>query len=176
MIQLEEPLLRPAEPEDALAVAGVHVRSWQVAYRGLLPDAYLDGLRLEDRARRYTFGGTDPQRPETLVALLQGEIRGFATVRPAQDADAAGAGELAGLYVDPSWWGKGIGIALLAAARARLVDRGFSMAILWVLVGNTRARKVYSMDGWFSDGSSRVEEVWGVMADEVRYRRILRMP
>jgi len=34
-------LLRPAEPDDALAVARVHVRAWQAAYRTLLPDDYL---------------------------------------------------------------------------------------------------------------------------------------
>ena len=28
-----------------MEVARVHVRSWQAGYRGLLPDAYLDGLR-----------------------------------------------------------------------------------------------------------------------------------
>jgi GNAT superfamily N-acetyltransferase len=175
-MKLEEPILRPAEPNDAVAVAGVHVRSWQVAYRGLLPDGYLDGLRPEERAQRYTFDRVDAQQPETLVALLHGEIRGFATLRPVPDPDVASVGELCGLYVDPSWWGKGIGTSLLAAVRARLVERGFSVAILWVLIGNTRARKIYSMDGWVCDGSSRVEEVWGVMANEVRYRRILRAP
>jgi hypothetical protein len=36
-------LLRPAEPADAMAVARVHVRAWQIAYRTLLPDEYLDG-------------------------------------------------------------------------------------------------------------------------------------
>jgi hypothetical protein len=41
--------VRPARPDDALPVAGVHVRSWQAAYRGLLPDDYLDGLRAEER-------------------------------------------------------------------------------------------------------------------------------
>ena len=46
-------------------VARVHVRAWQVAYRNLLPDGYLDGLKPEDRARRYTFGGTDPREPMT---------------------------------------------------------------------------------------------------------------
>ena len=44
-------LLRPAEPVDAIAVAHVHVRSWQVAYRTLMPDDYLDQLRPEDRCR-----------------------------------------------------------------------------------------------------------------------------
>ena len=36
--------VREAQPRDAAEVAGVHVRSWQVAYRGLFPDDYLDGL------------------------------------------------------------------------------------------------------------------------------------
>ena len=48
----KEFLLRDAQPFDADAVARVHVQTWQVAYRGLLPDAYLDALRPEDRARR----------------------------------------------------------------------------------------------------------------------------
>jgi len=56
-------LLRPAQPADAAAVARVHVRSWQVAYRGLLPDEYLDGLQPEDRAPHYTFGDRGPGRP-----------------------------------------------------------------------------------------------------------------
>lgn len=38
-----------------MAVARVHVRSWQVAYRGLIPDGYLDRLCPEDRAVRYDF-------------------------------------------------------------------------------------------------------------------------
>lgn len=48
--------LRWAEPADAMAVAQIHVRAWQVAYRGLMPAAYLDALVPEDRAKRYTFG------------------------------------------------------------------------------------------------------------------------
>jgi hypothetical protein len=41
--------VRAATPDDAAAVAGVHVRSWQAAYRGLIADAYLDGLNPDDR-------------------------------------------------------------------------------------------------------------------------------
>ena len=48
-------LIRPAKSDDALEVARVHVRSWQAAYRGLLPDDYLDDLRAEERAQRYNF-------------------------------------------------------------------------------------------------------------------------
>jgi len=174
MLDHERLLLRPAVPDDALAVAGVHVRSWQVGYRGLLPDAYLTGLRAEDRAQRYTFGSSDPSQPATWVAVMEDAIRGFATTRPASDPDAAGKGELAGLYVDPDWWGRGIGQALLTAARGRLVELGFHSAILWVLDGNERARRFYAADGWITDGVHRVQDIWAVNAGEARYSRRLR--
>ena len=71
--------LRPAGPGDVDAVGAVHAHTWQVAYRGLLPDDYLDHLRPEERAARYTFGSDDPALPRTLVATEDGVILGFAT-------------------------------------------------------------------------------------------------
>jgi ribosomal protein S18 acetylase RimI-like enzyme len=162
--------LRAARPGDALAVAGVHVRAWQAGYRGLLPDAYLEGLRAEDRARRYTFDVTDPERPQTIVAELDGTILGFATTMP---ADLPGAGEIAALHVDPVAWRRGIGRALIAACRERLAESGFATAILWVMVGNDRAQQFYVADGWSVDGAPRTAEVWGTRVDELRYRRAL---
>src|SRR5215469_2498281 len=97
-------LLRLAEPPDVIAVARVHVRSWQVAYRGLMPDEYLDRLSPEERAAKYTFGSLDPSQPTTIVAAETGVIRGFATVAPARDPDVPRYGELFALYVDPDWW------------------------------------------------------------------------
>jgi GNAT superfamily N-acetyltransferase len=167
-------LLRPAEPDDAMAVARVHVRAWQVAYRKLLPDDYLDGLQPEDRAARYTFGGTDPRQPMTTVAVDgQGTIRGFATTCAARDDDVPGYGELAAIHVDPDCWGRGIGVALLTSARAHLLDAGFRRAILWVLVGNVRAERFYAKDGWAPDGLRRTDVVWGVQVNDQRYRRSL---
>lgn len=166
-------LLRSAAPEDSLAVAQVHVRSWQVAYKGLLPDAYLDRLRPEDRAQRYDFAATDPSRPSTIVAVEAGVIVGFATLAPARDLDVRGDGELCALYVDPERWGQRIGRALIEQARARLYGRGFRRAVLWVLTGNDRAERFYRRDGWEPDGKSRTESAWGVRVDEIRFRRVL---
>ena len=157
-----------------MAVARVHVRAWQVAYRNLLPDDYLNSLKPEDRAQRYTFGGTDPREPMTTVAVDErGTIRGFATTCAARDADVPGHGELAAIHVDPDCWGRGVGVALLASARTFLLDSGFRRAILWVLVGNTRAERFYMKDGWTPDGVQRTDTVWGVQVNDQRYQRTL---
>ena len=102
-------LVRPAEPGDALSVARIHVRAWQIGYRHLLPDSYLAQLRPEERAGRYDFATGDTQRPLTLVAESDGAIRGFATTAPARDGDLPGHGELCALYVAPDYWNHGIG-------------------------------------------------------------------
>ncbi len=164
--------IRLAKPEDASAVAQVHVRAWQAAYRNLLPDEYLDGLRAEDRAARYDFVSRDPGRPSTLVALVGDTICGFATVAPAK-GDAPGYGELCALYVSPERWRCGIGAALVRAARKRLLLLGYQQAVLWVFLGNTRAERFYEHDGWMSDGLQRIATVWGATVQEIRYSRDL---
>lgn len=154
--------LRPALPADALSVARVHVRAWQVGYRGLLPEPYLDSLRAEDRAARYTFGRADG--PRTTVAVDAGAVVGFATIHGA---------ELCALHVDPAVWGGGVGRALIAQARADLAAAGIAEAHLWVLVGNARAERFYQRDGWTTDGTRRSDTVWGAAVDELAYRRRL---
>jgi len=166
-------LLRAAESADAMSVARVHVRSWQAAYRGLLPSEYLDQLRPEDRAERYDFATRDLQKPQTIVALEGGVIRGFATTAPSRDADLPDYGELGALYVDPDYWGCGMGKALVSAARDRMAGQGFGDALLWVLMGNVRADRFYRNDHWTPDGLQRTDTVWGVTVNEIRYRRKL---
>lgn len=164
-------LLRSAEPEDAMALARVHVRAWRAAYRSLLPDKYLDELRTEDRAQVYDFANSDSSKPQTIVALDAGSIRGFASVMSYRGADLKEFGELCALYVDPEYWGRGIGAVLVSAARARLLACGFAYAAVWVLDGNVRAHRFYRMDGWIPDGECRADTVWGVVVNESRYKR-----
>ena len=170
-----QPMLevRGAVAGDAMAIAGVHVRSWQEGYRGLLPDEYLNGLRAEDRASQYRFERSSADSPVTLVAIDDDALCGFATIGPAASSDEVNLGELLALYVDPSCWRLGVGRRLISEARQHMGDRGFAEAILWVLVGNARAAAFYAADGWTADGTRRQDEVWGVTADEARYRRAL---
>ncbi|MGA7055307.1 MAG: GNAT family N-acetyltransferase [Mycobacterium sp.] len=165
--------VRAAVPEDSYAVAQVHVRSWQSAYRGLIPQEYLDSLEPEVWAGRYTFGRMGFQRPFTLVAVDGSAIRGLATTGLCRDEDVTNFGELLAIYVDPAHVCAGIGRLLIAAARERLRRVGVAEALLWVLEGNVRARRFYERDGWRFDGTHRTSAYGNVPVDEVRYRRTL---
>lgn len=166
-------LLRPAVPEDTLAVARVHLSAWRAAYRTLLPDEYLDRLSAEERALKYDFPNPDPLTPQTIVAEEGEMIVGFATTSRSRDESLKDFGELCALYVDPECWGRGFGVALAAAARARLIQLGFSDALLWVLKGNSRAERFYRNDSWSPDGHERTDVVWGATVEEIRYLRHL---
>ena len=156
-----------------MAVARVHVRAWQVAYRGLMPEDYLDALKPQERAQRYDFTGLDPGKPRTIVAVEADRVLGFATIAPARDADAAGRGELCALYVEPECWARGLGRALASAARGELSRLGFTKAVLWVLADNARAQRFYRADGWTPDALQRAQQVWSVSVTTVRYSREL---
>jgi GNAT superfamily N-acetyltransferase len=170
--------LREARLGDEAGVADIHVRAWQEAYRGLIPDEFLDALDPEDRAARYTFESEDPDAPTTLLAVQEGEdcgevIFGFVTFGRSRDADAPDHGEIVALYVDPDRYEGGLGRMLMAEARRRLWEAGYAEALLWVLDGNDRAVRFYAGEGWTADGAKRVEEPYGIVSNVSRFRRPL---
>jgi len=168
-----EVVVRDATAEDALAVATVHVRAWQAGYRGLLADEYLDALRPEDRAARYTFGADQPGHRLTMVATVNATLLGFVTTGASRNPHDVNAGEVMALHVDPDAWGRGIGKLLLTEGCARLASLGFATGVLWVLAGNERAQHFYRANGWEPDGGELTEEIWGVRLKELRFRRDL---
>jgi len=168
--------IRPARMEDVPEIAFVHVRSWQAAYRGLLPQAYLDGLDPGQRIGQWerSLSATDWSRGGTLVADADGRLSGFVSYGPARDgADSTRAGEIYAIYLMPAAWDEGIGRQLMAAALDRLGEARFDQVILWVLDSNVRARRFYEAGGWLADGGAKRDDSFGVSMTEVRYRRSL---
>jgi ribosomal protein S18 acetylase RimI-like enzyme len=165
-------VVRRAVPEDARAVAVVHVRSWQAAYRGLVPDEVLDSLSVDRRATLWVDAIADPNpRCGVWVAERGGVLVGFVHVRPTKDVDAApSTGEVGAIYLAPEAWSLGLGRALLDSAVVDLRRTGFQAATLWVFRDNERARRFYERAGWASDGALKSIEIGGLLLAEVRYR------
>jgi ribosomal protein S18 acetylase RimI-like enzyme len=164
--------IREAETRDAEAIAGVHVRAWQGAYRGQLTDDYLDGLSAEERLPT-TRAMIEQGSPELRVWVAEedGAVAGFAVTGPSEDADAdPKTAELYAIYLEPERVGTGFGLELFRHAMRDLRSRGFTAATLWVLETNDRARRFYETAGWTPDGTSTSERVDCEMRPTMRYR------
>ena len=167
------PMVRRALPSDAASIAGIHIRSWQAAYRGQIPDTYLDQLDLQFERRtefwRNAISNPLTNRHEVWVAG-DSPVDGFMAIGPARDMDAF-TSELYAIYVSPDRWGQGLGKALVTCATERLTALGYSTAILWVLESNSRARRFYELSGWKVDDGTKLESLpGGIELREVCYR------
>lgn len=156
-----------------MAVAVVHVRSWQAAYRGLLPDAILDGLSVDGRAHMWRTQLTEASDTRIWVAEAADGIAGFVVAGPEDPRSDEGTAEVHAIYVAPERYREGIGTALLARAVEELQKAGFRQAVLWALAGNEAADRFYRVNGWQPDGATKVDEMVGLDLPQVRYRTVL---
>lgn len=145
--------VRAAAPDDAAAIAAVHVGSWIETYSEILPGSMLRSLSVVDRAAfwaRLLRERVDSLDPAVFVAESAGAIVGFASGGAQRDRDlrARGfAGEFTAIYVLRRGQRRGLGRQLMRAVASALLDRERRSASLWVLRDNCRAREFYARQG-----------------------------
>jgi GNAT superfamily N-acetyltransferase len=163
-------ICRPMDAGDFDAVCELHVRAWQSAYRGIVPQSFLDGMDPVERARRTRGRDLSGQH----VAEAAGEVVGWLVIGPYRDdegdAPGPGCGEVEAIYARPDRVGTGVGRALLAYGLAELDRAGLAPVLLWVLADNDRARRFYEKAGFRLDGATHGYEIAGVTLPEARYR------
>ncbi len=157
--------------DDPDAIADLHTRSRQVAYRGLYSDAYLDEdlhdvSRASWRARFATF---DPAR-DLILAAMDGQTPlglAYASFRLKPEVGAL----LDNLHVAPERKGGGLGTALLAGVARWLVeDHDRAPLHLEVYAPNAAALDFYVRKGGVEVASYREVVPGGREVDVVRYR------
>jgi ribosomal protein S18 acetylase RimI-like enzyme len=164
-------IIRQADIEDALAIATIHVRSWQYAYRDLLPDHQLDSLSVPEREQQW-LRNLDPANPvETVVIEEDGEVVGFASwgiIPKSQPVTAM----LFSMYLDPSFMGKGYGSTLMQAVEVDMIAAGALEGTLHVLRENTPTRAFYERHGWQAVADSdQTETFFEIDVDTIVYRK-----
>jgi GNAT superfamily N-acetyltransferase len=174
------PVVREATLADAGATGRIHCASWRAAYRGLLPDAFLGALdeaAFVERRRRDLASRRPGDRRGAWVVEAAGFVRGFAVAGPTRDRDLPRrAAEVYAIYLDPSWFGRGLGRPLMDRTLAHLRSVGFDRAALWVFRENRTACRFYEHAGFRLDVGAppRVWRRGGIERPEVRYLRALR--
>jgi GNAT superfamily N-acetyltransferase len=158
-------VIRPVEEADAESLGRVHATCWHETYDHLLSAAALSQLHPERLAamwRRFTTQGPEYRQ---VVALVDGEVVGFAGSGPGRDKEQPSAHELYFIYLLDSHHGTGVGQQLFDA----VVEPG--AGYLWVAADNPRAHGFYTRNGYGPDGHEQVQEVLGEQLHEVRLVR-----
>lgn len=152
------------------------MRSWQHAYRHILPAAALGAMRPEDTVARFTgFAEADPPT-RLFVAVDDADVPvAYCVVGEARDEvdrhPHLPTGELWAIYALPEAIGTGSGHALHEAGLDHLAKHGLVHAVLWVFEANKTALRFYRSHGWTPDGGREDFDFGGRAVPEVRYAR-----
>ena len=150
-------MIRQAHVDDAEAIAKVHVASWQVAYKGLMPDDFLANLSIESRKTQWQQW-LEQNEQAMMVCEVNNNIVGFSSAGKARDSDLNNhVAELYTLYLLLDFWGKGYGKKLYQETLKELTARGYKQFVLWVLDSNQRGRTFYEAMGLRPDGQHKTE-------------------
>jgi len=169
-------IIRTAQVADAEAIARVRVAAWRAAYRGLMPDAYLERADLEATETEQLRDrlGAIGDRARVSVAEANERIVGYCAYGcDANDELECLKGAIYDLYVHPQLWYHGVGQRLLADATEYFKIQGCSQATLFVYEENIRARRFYERVGWRRDGHREMYKHFDFSRPVLRYRTTL---
>ena len=160
--------IRKALIEDAYERAVCHVSSWRSAYKGIVPDEYLDNLSVENRAEKFKRQLQELTNVLFYNAVYENKIIGLLGIWKSSGEDKPNTGEIGGIYLIEEFWGKGYGREMMNFAINTLKNMGYNEINLWVLEDNIRARKFYEKCGYVFDGTKK-EIIIGKPLIEIRY-------
>lgn len=156
-------IIRKALPEDAYDYAMCGISCWQSAYKGIVPDEYLDNMPtgIEQRIEDFRESFANPGDIQSYCVMYADKMIGFLVI------DIANANIWA-IYLIEDFWGKGYGKNILDFAVNELKYIGHKKIYLWVLEENNRARRFYEKHGFIFDGETR-EKTYGKPLVQFQY-------
>jgi ribosomal protein S18 acetylase RimI-like enzyme len=160
---------RKAKPNEAEAIANLHAQSWQVAYKGILSDAFLKDEVLENRLKVWKSRFDNPQKNEFIcVAVEEKMLKGFVCLYGNDDEQWGSL--IDNLHVLPTLKGRGIGQKLMQKA-AKWVSKNYPNAglYLWVYEDNHAARRFYEKMGGENVEAQMYENADGSTSKIFRY-------
>lgn len=164
--------IRVATISDLRAVAEVHSKAVRTAYPEVLPSEIFDpefvAPEKMEKEFRKLLEGFGP-RDTLLKAVADNKVIGICACGEDTELQEEETGYLQRVYVDPEWWGRGVGSALVDHAMELLAEHGFRKAALQVLENNRKAREFYEKRGWRFEQLVRVKNV----GKELRYTKAL---
>ncbi len=134
---------------DWEAVAQLHTKSWQAAYRGILSDTFLDEALWDNRMHYWASRFNDGIPEPIFLCIAEEEKQMVGFVCAVADADPDWGTLIDNLHVLPTVQQRGLGRQLMQHAARWVLERAASRPpavnpmYLWVYRDNTKARTFY---------------------------------
>jgi len=158
---------REATVADCAAVAEVHVRSWRESFAGIVPQAFLDKMSVERRAKAFEGRFADDDYRMFVAEAAGRGVVGFADFGAARELIEGYEGELYAIYLLPEFQRKGIGAGLFKRGVEFLTGSGRRSMYLLALA-DSPYKSFYERMGGRVIGSKQIE-IEGVWYDELVY-------
>src|ERR1700677_4116532 len=100
--------LRQARPSDAADLARIYIESWQDTYAGILPHNLLSAMSIKNHTARWQKQ-LHSQGSVIVAEDSSHGLIGLASLGGARDCSLGFEGEVYTLYVDPGFFGQGVG-------------------------------------------------------------------
>lgn len=136
-------MIRKAVDTDASAIATINIKTWQSAYKGIIPQVHLDSLSIDDAIPRWALkiSNMKENKKEIFVAetsnLNGKKVVGFSMGGPSHFEDFKIDGDLHAIYVLPKYWKQGIGTLLFNSVIKFFLNMKFKTMIIWALKDNS---------------------------------------
>ncbi len=150
--------------DDRMMISKVYEESWKSAYKGIIPQDYLDSIPQGSWAPNI-----DNPSWTTLVCTDNGKIVGTSSFCESRLEQFQGWGEIISIYLLPNYIGKGYGKMLMEATLSELKTQGYENVFLWVLEDNMRAKGFYEHYGFLPTDNFLENPIGGKSLREVRY-------
>ena len=155
---------RITEKDDLAAVSNIYEQSWRYAYKGIIPQAYLDSI-----PHGRWISGINMNGRTDIGAFEDGRIVGTASFGALRWEKFSDWGEIVSVYLLPEYMGRGVGSAFMERCTAELRALGCSRILLWVLEENVRARRFYEKQGFTATGEYMDDNIGGRDLREIMY-------
>ena len=150
--------------DDPYEISNIYESSWKYAYKGIIPQEYLDSIPKGRWAASINKKGM-----QSLVIDDNGKLIGTAGICRSRWERFHDCGEIVSIYLLPEYIGKGIGSKLLKRCIDELKLQGFNKILLWVLEENTRARGFYEKNGFLCTDEYISDNIGGKSLREIMY-------
>jgi len=148
--------IRLAVPADAPDMAEVGMRSWEVAYKDILPADYIREKNAT-RSEQYKRVITD-ENENSYVIQKDGKTVGIMKIAPSQDGDTdENYYELHYIYLHPDYFRQGIGTQAVEFAFDKARGLGKRFMNVWVLAENENSIRFYEKCGFEADNKTATQ-------------------